>query len=370
MVGNIIGSFLISLATSFLVIPLIIKLLQKRNLVDAPDRRKIHRGAIPSMGGIGIFIGMGFAMLIWLTISGIVEYKYVLAGSTLLFIAGVRDDLVPISARVKLIVQMFSATIIIGSGIMINSAYGLFGLDELNITIKIFLSLGFIIFFTNSFNLIDGLDGLAGTIALIISLTFATWFYLNEDYYLAILAAGIAGGVVGFLYYNWQPARIFMGDTGALTLGFLFSVLALAFMNQDYNLAAGYHKVNAPISMMLAILFVPIFDTFRIIIVRLVRRRSPFEPDKNHTHHVLMRLGLKHKYVALLLGAINILIITTIFSLREFKDNVLLPALILIAFGLSVILDQLIIHQVRTKMRSRRNKLQRQMAKEQVVESD
>ena len=366
MVNNILGSFLVSLAVSFLVIPLIIAVLRRKNLVDSPDRRKIHKGSIPSMGGIGIFIGMGVAMLIWLTLNGIVQYKYILAGATLLFITGVRDDLLPISARVKLIVQMFSATIIIGSGIMVSSDYGLFGIEALNITIRIFLSLGFIIFFTNSFNLIDGLDGLAGTVAVIISVAFGSWFFLNQDYYLAILAAGIAGGTVGFIYYNWQPARIFMGDTGALTLGFLFSVLAIAFMNQDYALASGYHKINAPISMMMAVLFVPIFDTFRIIVVRLVKRRSPFEPDKNHTHHVLMRLGLKHRHVAMLLGLVNISVITLVFLLRRFNDNIVLPSLILFGFALSVVLDQLIIHQVRTKARFRRNRLKAK--REKVVE--
>ena len=364
MADNIIGSFLVSLAVSFLVIPLIIGVLRRKNLMDSPDRRKIHQNSTPSMGGIGIFIGMSIAMLIWLPLAGFQQYKYVLAGSTIIFISGVRDDLLPISPRVKLIVQMFAATIIIGSGIMVRSAYGLFGIDELNITIQIFLTLGFIIFFTNSFNLIDGLDGLAGTIAIIISLAFGSWFYLNQDYYLAILSAGIAGGVGGFLYYNWQPARIFMGDTGALTLGFLFSVLGIAFMNQDYALEYGLYKINAPISMMMAILFVPIFDTFRIIVVRLVKRRSPFEPDNNHTHHVLMRLGIKHRNVALLLGTINILTISLVFSLRKFGDNVVLPILIFFGFMLSVILDQLIIHQVRTKAKSRRRRLKRKLEKE------
>ena len=349
MINNILGSFLVSLVVCFLVIPLIIGLLRRKNLMDTPDRRKIHRGFVPSMGGIGIITGLAVALLIWLTFAGIVEYKYLLAGTTLLFVTGIRDDLLPISPRVKLMVQILAAAIVVASGFMIDSAYGLFGLSELNITLRVFLSIGFIIFFTNSFNLIDGLDGLAGTITLIISAFFTGWFYLNEDYYLAIIGAGTAGSIIGFLYYNWQPARIFMGDTGALSLGFLFSVLGIIFMNQDAALDHGVHKINAPISMMIAVLFIPIFDTARIIVVRLVKRKSPFEPDNNHTHHVLMRLGLKHSQVALGLGGLNLAFIALVFVFKEQEDYVLLPIMILSGFAISVTIDQLIINKVRTR---------------------
>ncbi len=357
MENNILGAFLVGLVVSFLVMPLIISALKKKNLIDTPDRRKIHRTITPSMGGIGIMIGIVISLLIWLTLSGITEYKYMLAGVGLLFVAGIRDDLIPISARVKLIVQILAALIVVFNGVIINSGFGLFGFYELHFTFRAFLSIGFIIFFTNSFNLIDGLDGLAGSVALIISSFFSIWFFLNGSFYLAIISASTAGAIIGFLYFNWKPAKIFMGDTGALSLGFLFSVLALIFINQDYEITSVWYKYNAPVAAMIAILVVPIFDTVRIIIVRLSKKKSPFEPDNNHTHHVLMRLGLTHAQVALTLASVNILFIGFVTFFKDQGDHILLPIIIFACFLISILLDQLIIHKVRTRGGRKKRKL-------------
>ena len=248
-------------------------------------------------------------------------------------------------------VQILAATIVILSGVMIDSTYGLFGIEELGITQKVFFTIGFIIFFTNSFNLIDGLDGLAGTVAGIISIFFTVWFYLNGSYYLAIISTATTGAVIGFLYYNWQPAKIFMGDTGALSLGFLFSVLCIFFLNQNNVLTSEWHKFNAPLAAIVSVLIIPLFDTVRIIVVRSLKRKSPFKPDKNHTHHVLMRLGLSHGTTAILLGAINIVFIILVILFNGLGDNILLPIIISICFLLSILIDQLIIRRVRTKRR-------------------
>jgi UDP-GlcNAc:undecaprenyl-phosphate GlcNAc-1-phosphate transferase len=172
---------------------------------------------------------------------------------------------------------------------------------------------------------------------------------LNGSYFLAIISTATTGAVLGFLYYNWQPAKIFMGDTGALSLGFLFSILTILFLNENNNLANDWHKFNAPLAAMVSILFVPLFDTCRIIVVRLVKRKSPFKPDKNHTHHVLMRLGLSHAMTAILLGVANVIVILVVATFNDLGDNILLPSIILISFILSVTVDQLIIHKVRTK---------------------
>lgn len=358
MENNILGAFLVGLLVSFLVMPLIIGALKRKNLIDTPDRRKIHRTITPSMGGIGIMTGMVIALLIWLTFNGIVEYKYVLAGVGLLFVAGIRDDLIPISARIKLIVQILAALIVVFNGVIIDSGFGLFGITELNFTVRAFISIGFIIFFTNSFNLIDGLDGLAGSVALIISSFFSIWFYLNESYYLSIISGATAGALIGFLYYNWKPAKIFMGDTGALSLGFLFSVLAIIFVNQDFGIDITWYKYNAPVATMIAILIVPLFDTVRIIVVRLVKKKSPFEPDNNHTHHILMRLGLTHAQVALLLVFFNLISIGLVTLFRDKGDHIIFPIIIFSCFLISVMLDQLIIQKVRSRGGRQRKRLQ------------
>ena len=148
-----------------------------------------------------------------------------------------------------------------------------------------------------------------------------------------------------------------MGDTGALSLGFLFSVLAILFLNKDSALTTEWYKFQAPISTAIAVLIIPLFDTSRIIVVRLVKKKSPFEPDNNHTHHVLIRLGLTHAQAALVLGFANLVFIGFVTIFRQHEDNILLPIIILVCFSLSVLLDQLIIHRVRTKGGKKRKKL-------------
>ena len=142
-----------------------------------------------------------------------------------------------------------------------------------------------------------------------------------------------------------------MGDTGALSLGFLFSILCIFFLNQNSFLNNEWHKYNAPIAAIVSVFFIPLFDTIRIIVVRLVKRKSPFKPDKNHTHHVLMRLGLNHGMTAILLGTVNIFFIIMVSIFNYLGDNILLPIIISLSFLLSVLIDQLIIHRVRTKRR-------------------
>lgn len=316
--------------------------------MDTPGRRKIHKKITPSLGGIGIFIGLVIALTIWLPFEAFQQYKFVLAGMLILFLIGLRDDIVPLKASYKLLGQLVAAAMIVYlAGIKLNSFYGLFGIEALNPTLSQILSIFTIIVITNSFNLIDGLDGLAGTIATIALSTFGVWFYLTGDEWTSILAFSMAGSVVAFLTFNWDPSKIFMGDTGALAIGFLFSVLAIKFIDSNHNLSEdNIFRFSASVTTGICIIIIPLFDTLRIFILRLSKKQSPFTPDKNHMHHALMRMGLSHSQTALSLGGLNISYILIAISFKEISDGILLPAILVLSVLLSLTLDFLIVRKL------------------------
>lgn len=349
---KIFASIITSFIITFLIIPVIISYAKKKNVLDSPDRRKIHKGHIPSLGGIAIFIGFIISAFVWIGFRGIVYYKYVLVALSVIFAMGIRDDVLPIKPKVKLLVQLVAASMVIGLTkihIQLTSLYGLFGIAEIHPILGFVLSVFTVIVVTNAFNLIDGLDGLAGTIAMISLMFFGVWFTLIEEQFIPILIFSMFGAILAFLSFNWEPAKIFMGDTGALVLGFLFSILAIHFIEVNYHLSDdNVYKFGASISTAVCVIIIPLCDTLRIFIVRLSKGKSPFAPDKSHIHHALMRLGLKHYQTALVLGVVNILFIGVAVIFQDYGDNILLPVILVLAilFGMSI--DWLIKRKVTT----------------------
>ncbi|TRX51645.1 undecaprenyl/decaprenyl-phosphate alpha-N-acetylglucosaminyl 1-phosphate transferase [Fulvivirga sp. M361] len=338
-----------SFIITFLVIPVIINFSKKKKkMMDVPGRRKIHKKTTPSLGGIGIFMGLIVSLIVWLPFEAFQQFKFILAGLLILVVIGFRDDIVPLKPLYKLFGQMIAAAMIVYlTGIRLTSFYGLFGIDELNPLVSQFVSIFTIIVITNSFNLIDGLDGLAGTIAVVALTTFGVWFYLVGDQWTSLLALSMAGAVIAFLTFNWEPSNIFMGDTGALSIGFLFAVLAIKFIEVNHNLPeAADFKFNASVTTGICIIIIPLFDTLRIFILRLSKKQSPFTPDKNHMHHALMRMGMSHSQTALSLGLLNLFYIGIALAGRGFPDSVLLPAVLIFSVLLSLTLDFLIVRKL------------------------
>lgn len=316
--------------------------------MDTPGRRKIHKKVTPSLGGIGIFLGLVVSLTIWLPFEAFQQFKFILAGILILFFIGLRDDIVPLRPLYKLLAQLVAATMIVYlANIKLTSLYGLFGVEELNPLLSQLLSVFTIIVITNSFNLIDGLDGLAGTIATIALTTFGIWFYLIGDEWTSLLAFSMAGAVVAFLTFNWDPSRIFMGDTGALAIGFLFAVLAIKFIDTNYMLPAdNLYKFQATVTTGICIIIIPLFDTLRIFILRISKKQSPFTPDKNHMHHALMRMGMSHSQTAISLGLLNITYILVAILFNGITDGVLLPGILVFSVLLSLTLDFLIVRKL------------------------
>ena len=335
---------------SFIILPVIIKYSLAKNLLDVPGRRKIHRKVTPSMGGIAIFGGFLMAVLIWMDFDQWSNVHFLLASLFLVFLLGVRDDIVPFRALHKLYGQIVAVIILLFSSIQVGSFYGFLGIGEIHPIIAYPLTAFIIILITNSFNLIDGLDGLAASVGIVALTSFGIWFFLADDFMFSLFSFSMVGGILAFTVYNWEPSEIFMGDTGAMVIGMMLAVLAIHFTAINDNLPVDDPiKFKATIAGAVSFVIIPLCDTLRIIILRVSRGQSPFTPDKSHIHHAIMRLGMTHSQTAIILATVNVLFILGVFVFRNFQDEFVLVGIFLTALALSLIVDRLIIRKVSAK---------------------
>lgn len=347
--SELIPVFLVSMSIGGLIMPLLAKLLASKSLIDRKSRRKIHVREVPTMGGVGFVLAFLFTILMFGTKDQLLAHRFELITLTVMFLVGMRDDIIELSPLSKILAQLIPAAMIIYfSGLSITSLYGFLNINTLHPWVSVVLTLFVILGLTNSFNLIDGMDGLASTIALLAIIFFGTWFFLLGYTSLAFICTAFAGSLIAFLYFNWQPAKIFMGDSGALVLGFLISILAINFMELNSHLSEKFFfHFSATIGTAVSVLIIPIFDTSRVVLIRLLKGRSPFIADKNHTHHTLMKLGFTHSQTTLTIAGVNLVFIALSVLLRHQSDYVVLPILILLAVNLSLILDYVLIRKIK-----------------------
>lgn len=329
---NILLSAALAFLITFFAIPVIIQVAKDKKLFDEPDERKVHKNVIPTLGGLGIFAGFIIATLMGVP-SGITsELQYFAAATTVIFFLGIKDDILVLSASKKFIGQLIAAGIIIKfGGVQLNNMHGFLGIYEIPHIASIVISIFTIIVITNSFNLIDGVDGLAGSLGLLTTLVFGAYFFYAGQLTYAVMAFALAGSTIGFLIYNFSPAKIFMGDTGSLLLGLVNSILVIKFINVAGNPVSNFPIEAAP-AIGFSILMIPLFDTLRVFGLRILDRRSPFSPDRTHVHHFLLDLGLSHRMVTITCVLVNITFISMAFFLRHLGTTTVLGILLLSAF--------------------------------------
>lgn len=334
----------LSTATSYFIalilVPVAIRVFKAINLLDNPDERKLHAKEIPSMGGIPIFIAVFTSLPIWLPFATLAASKYLLASCILIFLLGVRDDFIMLRARHKLIAQLTIGLIVIYfADIRFESLYGMLGIYDMPYSVSAIISLFTFIVITNSFNLIDGIDGLAGTIGILILGFLGFWFFLNGDQVISFLCLSTVGAIFAFLYFNWQPAKIFMGDTGSMFIGFLIAIFTVKFIDTNYSLPATSEiKYVSHIAIAVGLLSVPLFDTLRVFILRVSQGKSPMVPDRNHLHHRLLEVGFSHKKSTITLLLTNAVFTFAAILLQGFGNMVSLLILISAACVLNFIL--------------------------------
>jgi UDP-N-acetylmuramyl pentapeptide phosphotransferase/UDP-N-acetylglucosamine-1-phosphate transferase len=334
----IILGFITAFTLTYLIIPLIIRVAKERRIYDRPNERSSHIEPTPSLGGIGIFSGTICAIVLWTPLESFGVLQYILAAFVLIFLIGAMDDLMPMSPLQKLAGQVLVAIILCyKSNVKITSFYGVMGVYELPELTSFGLSLVIIVGIINAFNLIDGINGLAGSVALLSCLVWGPWFALVGAPALAVVAFSLAGAITAFLKYNFTPAKIFMGDTGSLLMGTVCSILALKFIEMNHGNDSA-HTFGAAPAIAIAVLILPIYDTLRVFTMRVAQGRSPFSPDKRHIHHVLLQAGLSHSQATAVLVIINLTFIIVAFALNYYGTI----AVLAVEIGLAMLLTFLL----------------------------
>jgi len=321
---NIFFSFLTALLISYLAIPKLIYFAEKLRLLDDAGDRSSHKGSTPFFGGIAIFTGIICSLLFWADIENI---QYILVSILIVFIVGVIDDLRQITAFKKLIGQIIATLILIFLGdIHIDSMHGVLGVYDLPLWIGTLFTIFVVIVITNGYNLIDGVDGLAGGIGLLSSFSFGVIALIMEQTDMALIAFTLMGALFGFLKYNVFPARIFMGDTGSLVVGMILSVLAINCIK--YGLVTETFKLqNKGPLLAISFLAIPLFDSLRVFVIRSVKGDGPLVAGRDHIHHAFLDLNYGHKYTSIVLCAISEFLILVSYFLLEYNVNVSIAVL-------------------------------------------
>jgi UDP-N-acetylmuramyl pentapeptide phosphotransferase/UDP-N-acetylglucosamine-1-phosphate transferase len=325
--------FVTAFVIAMLLIPPLIKLIIRFNLYDQPDIRKEHNLPIPTMGGIAVCVGMLMACLLWFQFSDDFFTISFFFSVIVLMAIGIMDDLNDLRARNKLVIQLALASLIAFSGVRITSLNGMLGIYELPLSAQYSLTILAIAGITNAFNLIDGIDGLAGGLGFMSLVILGLFLTLGRDVNIALIAFALAGGLLGFLYYNFNPARIFMGDTGSLVLGFVTAVLTVRLIQS--NTTGDFLMVRHAPVFGLSLVLIPVFDTLRVFAVRIWRGKSPFDPDKTHIHHLLTNNGWSHNFAAKLICVAHGFILIIGYFLKDVRQEI--GALILLGLMLLTI---------------------------------
>lgn len=321
----------LSFAIAFFILPAVMRVARDKKLFDVPDARKLHTKQISSLGGVGIFIGFLLSLFLTVSLQENPEFQYFYASSLILFFMGIKDDIIVLSASKKFLGQILVALIIVHlAGLRIDSMHGLLGIYKLPVPVSNLLSYFAIIVIVNAFNLIDGIDGLSSSLGILTMAVFGTYFAMANLPAYAMLSFGLMGALCAFLVYNYHPAKIFMGDSGSLVLGLINAVLVIKFINMAES-RNSVLRIDSAVAIGFAILIVPLFDTLRVFTVRILSGRSPFSPDRNHIHHLLLARGFNHSQVTLICLLVNAFFIVVVYASRSIGTSLLLLSMLSIS---------------------------------------
>ncbi len=336
-------SFLIGLVC----MPAVVRVAKQRDFVVKPNKRTSHEGAVPNVGGVNIFIAF-FLTVALFSYQVIDKLQFTFVGIFIILLVGFVDDLIDIRASWKLLGQLISGFfVIVVSDFRLTSFHGFLGIYELPLWLSYTVSFFVFVVLNNALNLIDGVDGLASGLGILYCLFFGVYFMLTGNHNLAICSFTLVGALAVFFIYNvfGGSNKIFMGDCGSLFLGYMIYLFVCQFceMNASHTVPAPYAVPAAP-SVAICVLMVPLFDTMRVMLTRMKNGRSPFAPDKNHIHHLLLRMGLKHRQVTFVLLVVSVFFIALGVLGRNWSIGMLaavsLGSMIVLTFILWRLLDR------------------------------
>ena len=326
---NIIYSLITAFLITYFAIPKVIFFAEKLRLFDEAGIRASHKGSVPIFGGIAIFSGIIFSLLFWADIENI---QYILVSILIVFFVGVIDDLLVLSPFKKIVGQVIATSIIIFLGdLQIDNMHGVLGVYDLPIWIGTLFTIFVVIVITNGFNLIDGVDGLAGGVGVISSFSFGVIAFLMAQTDIAMVAFTLMGALIGFLRYNLFPAKIFMGDTGSLVVGMILSILAINIIRHGLVTETIKLPNKGPL-LAIAVLAIPLFDSLRVFVARIIKGRHPLSAGRGHIHHALLNLGFGHSKTSFILSLLAISLIIFSYFILEYNVNFSIAILSVISF--------------------------------------
>ncbi|RXJ46060.1 MraY family glycosyltransferase [Gelidibacter gilvus] len=329
----LVVAFLIALYVSFNTFPAIFMISVKKQLMDEPGSRSVHSKRTPTLGGIAIFMSL---VVVITTLGALLNTKVLLlllGGMSILFFLGLKDDLLVLSPKKKFLGQLLAALVlIIFTDTRIVGFFGIFGITTLPYWFSVLFTLFVYVLIINAYNLIDGVDGLAGSLALFACAAFTYIFLKTQDISMATIAVATIGSLIPFLRLNFAKKRkIFMGDTGSMIIGFLLSFFVVRFLSEAQIYRTSIFYNSAPI-LALAIVFFPLLDTFRVFFIRIVfHRKSPFHADQNHLHHGFLRLGYSHIQTTTCIVIINVILFVLALLFKDFEIH--LQLILLLSIG-------------------------------------
>jgi UDP-GlcNAc:undecaprenyl-phosphate GlcNAc-1-phosphate transferase len=344
-----IFGFATAFIITYMTIPSIVLIARKKRLYATPNGRTSHNVAIPLLGGVGIFAGFILSTLI---ISGTYfkfDLIYIFSGLFILFIAGIKDDILELHPRSKLAVQIVATALIaVLADIRINDFHGLFTLHQIPYVPSILLTIFVFIVIINGYNLIDGIDGLASGIGILTSSVLGFWFWRTGNVAYTIMSFALAGSLIAFFQFNVFSTKnkIFMGDTGSLTLGLIMSILTIRFLQMDLLIQGNMYIQSAP-AVAVGLLIIPLFDSLRVFVLRIKQGKSPFAADRQHIHHLLLRTGMNHLQATFTLLTVNLAFVFMCYALQ----GIGILWLMLVMLGTALLLTQSLIIYSQLKTR-------------------
>jgi|688.fasta_scaffold188351_2 UDP-N-acetylmuramyl pentapeptide phosphotransferase/UDP-N-acetylglucosamine-1-phosphate transferase len=324
-------------------IPTLIQAAHNGRFFDKPDHeRKVHLADIPNLGGVAIFFGFLFGCILFLKAIALEYSNFLLGASMIVFAMGIRDDLMGLNAYVKIFIQLIAAFLVVYfGGVRIDTLFGLFGVQDLPILISIPFSIFIIIVITNAINLIDGIDGLATLIGIVITAAFGIVFLQMNQLGWSRISFALCGALLGFIRYNFSPAKIFMGDTGAYIIGFILAILTIQFMelNRFDTITNNDPFIKSSPAVGIGFMFVPLFDTLRVFMIRISQGKSPFFADRRHMHHFLLDRGWNHRQTSLFLAGMSVFFIFFSLALQNIGSFYLIGILIVIGIAIHFFME-------------------------------
>lgn len=332
----VVGVFLVAFICTYYLIPKVLWIAREKELFKPVIGRSAHKEQTPTFGGVAFFTVFVLVLSILQSLHKEPTGNHLIAAVTLTFMVGLKDDLVVSTAWVKLLGQLLATGFIVFSPeLQITGLHGFLGIEEIPAFLGYGLAAFMVIAAINSYNLIDGINGLAGIVGIIVASFFAVAFHLTEHPFFMMISLAVDGILVAYLRFNFSksPKQIFMGDSGSLIIGLILGALSVKLLSISAPIPIIEPKGESTnrILFLLAVLFIPVFDTARVMLVRLYHGGSPFEADGNHTHHILLRCGMTHMQSSIGLGLLNIAVIVMyyLFSRTMSSTWVLLSTILL-----------------------------------------